>query len=119
MKKTMIYILAISALCAALLTGCGETRDYRTDTVNTPDNTGVLPEVDDLVPDMTEPDMNDGIVNDDNGIITENDNGNRTDYNNGTGTNGTMSNGTNANGSNQMSGTGGTTGSNGTGTARP
>ena len=68
MKKTMVYILALSMLAAALLAGCGETGDKRGDAAPTPDVTGKVPEMDDII-DIT-PDPRDGDVRDMDGFIT-------------------------------------------------
>ena len=76
MKKTMVYILALSMLAAALLAGCGETGDNRRDVPPSPDVTGPLPGTDDLTtvePDMMEPDPRDGDVRDTDGFITDGD----------------------------------------------
>ena len=75
MKKTMVYILALSMLAAALLAGCGETGDNRNDVTRAPDTTGNLPGTDDLMPDELEPDPRDGEVRDEDGFITDADNG--------------------------------------------
>ena len=117
MKKTMVYILALSMLAAALLAGCGETGDNRNDATVPPDATGNIPEMDDITPDEMEPDPRDGEVNDTDGFITEGDNaggGTNAGVGNdvsgltaGTGGNGGTAGGTNdANGGN---GTGGLT----------
>ena len=71
MKKALIYILALSALCAAL-TGCGDTRDERNNTMDPASSPDLLPDMEELIPGDMEPDMDDGIVNDTDGIITDN-----------------------------------------------
>ena len=109
MKKTMVYILALSMLAVTLLAGCGETGDNRNDMTGTPNATDAPGTDIDLVPDMLEPDTDDGRVNDTDGIITDGDNGG-SGATSGTGTNGNngMTNGT-ASGA-------GTAAGNGTGT---
>ena len=68
MKKTIVYILAAAALILAL-SGCGDNMNDSGFQV-TP-----RPEVS-MKPDVTAmPDANNGIVNDDDGVITEGDNG--------------------------------------------
>ena len=69
MKKTMVYILALSMLVVTLLAGCGEMGGSGNGTTDQPATTT------DLLPDVMEPDVDDGVVNDDNGIITDGDNG--------------------------------------------
>ena len=71
MKKALIYGLAISALCLAALTGCGDSRDMRNDTTAPANPTDVLPDMDELLPEAMVPDENDGIVTDRDGIIDE------------------------------------------------
>lgn len=74
MKKTMVWILALGVLCAALLTGCGETPDSGNgnNTTDTPASGS------DNAPETMLPDVSDGIVDDTDGIITDDDTG-RTD----------------------------------------
>ena len=79
MKKTVLYILAISMLCVVLLSGCGETGDRRNDVVTQPNATDMLPDMDEIVPDEMMPNEEDGIVNDTDGILNENDNENNQD----------------------------------------
>ena len=111
MKRTMVYILALSMLAAALLAGCGETGDNRNDATISPDETGNLPEADDLMPDMLEPDPRDGEVRDTDGFISDGiDNGGGNDAGIGNGVNG-LTNGTGADGG----ASGGTNDGNGTG----
>jgi len=62
MKKTIVCILAVMALVLAL-SGCGDNM--------VDDALHITPR-----PDVTSmPEVDDGIVNDDNGVITEEDNG--------------------------------------------
>ena len=74
MKKTMVWILALTVLCAALLTGCGETAGSGNgnNTADTPASGS------DNAPETMLPDVNDGFVDDTDGIITDGDTG-RTD----------------------------------------
>ena len=70
MKKVMVFVLALSLALSAMLAGCGEMRgrdDRTTAPTATPKQT--------IVPDTTTPDPQDGIVRDDDGIITESDSG--------------------------------------------
>ena len=70
MKKGMIYLIAISALLAALMSGCGEN------VVKNP-NTNAPTTVPDVTmrPEIGEPDVSDGVVKDTDGMITEGDSG--------------------------------------------
>ena len=65
MKKTMVCALALAVLCAALLTGCGEMsgNGNGNNTTDTPTSGS------DNVPETMLPDVNDGIVDDTDGII--------------------------------------------------
>lgn len=69
MKKTMVYILALSMAFSALLAGCGENKNNRPNA-----NPTGTPTLTDQPTTMT-PDPDDGTVNDNDGIITDNDNG--------------------------------------------
>lgn len=74
MKKTMVWILALTLAFSALLSGCGDMRKPAGDKTTpsaAPQHTAM--------PDITTPDPQDGIVKDDDGIITENDSGNGSD----------------------------------------
>ena len=63
MKKTMIYILALTLAFSTLLAGCGEMRDDKTPPAETPQAT--------ILPETMMPDPADGEVRDRDGIITE------------------------------------------------
>ena len=68
MKRAMVYLIAISTLLTALLSGCGEMKRPGTaDPTPAPKET--------VSPADMMPDESDGIVNDTDGIITEDDNG--------------------------------------------
>ena len=77
MKKTMVCILTLTVLCAALLTGCGETAGDRNNTAGTGGNgnNGTAASPTDNVPETMLPDVNDGIVDDTDGIIDDFDTG--------------------------------------------
>ena len=75
MKKTMVYILALSMVFSALLTGCGDKKTGRPNATPTPTTS---PEAS-ILPENMMPDPDDGNVNDDDGIITDDDNGPLTD----------------------------------------
>ena len=66
MKKTMVSILALLMVTAALLSGCGETGGRQDGSDN-----GILPDVDIDMPNGMQPDPVDGEVDDTDGIITE------------------------------------------------
>lgn len=68
MKKTMIYILALTLAFSTLLAGCGEMRDDKTPPAETPQAT--------ILPETMMPDPADGEVRDRDGIITDGDSGN-------------------------------------------
>ena len=111
MKKTMILVLALAMLAVSLLSGCGGTEGTRGDQQRAPESTGILPQVDDVVPDIKEPEMDDGLVDDTDGIITEREPGADTGARPHTDTGGSIGNG------NGTGATGGAGMSNGTGTA--
>lgn len=69
MKKTMAWVLVLGVLCAALLTGCGETAGdgNGNNTTDTPASGS------DNVPETMLPDVNDGVVDDTDGIIGDGD----------------------------------------------
>ena len=70
MKRAMIYLISISALLTALLSGCGENigkNPTATPPATSPDVT--------MQPEIVEPDVSDGVVKDTDGMITEGDNG--------------------------------------------
>ena len=68
MKKTIVYILTVAALALAL-SGCGGSMDDSG--IQVTPRPGVT-----MAPDVTAmPDVNNGVVNDDDGVITEGDNG--------------------------------------------
>lgn len=73
MKKTMACILTLAVLCAALLTGCGETAGDGNNTAGTAGNgnNASNPAADNNVPETMLPDVNDGIVDDTDGIIND------------------------------------------------
>lgn len=73
MKKTMVYILALSMAFSALLSGCGENKNNRPNTTPTVNPTATN------APATMMPDPEDGNVNDNDGIITDGDNGPLTD----------------------------------------
>ena len=129
MKKAMVYILALTLAFSALLAGCGENSSDRSSTRETP-----KPQTS-SAPETMMPDPEDGVVKDDDGIITDGDTGGILDDNiltdgsgtengiggmmNGNGTSGS-GNGSNSNSGNGTSGTGGKVGNgsmNGSGTA--
>lgn len=68
MKKTMVWTLALAVLCAALLTGCGEMAGD-----GNGNNTPASPS--DGAPETMLPDVNDGLVDDTDGIINDDDTG--------------------------------------------
>lgn len=70
MKRAMIYLIAISALLTAILSGCGE-HAMKNPNPNAPTTT---PDVT-MQPEIGEPDVSDGVINDTDGMITEGDNG--------------------------------------------
>ena len=76
MKKIMVCILALTVLCAVLLTGCGETAGDGNNTTGTAGNgnNGAASPTDN-VPETMLPDVNDGIVDDTDGIIDDFDTG--------------------------------------------
>ena len=74
MKKAMVYILALTVACSALLTGCGELRGTGSDT-SAPEET---PQTSAGSETMT-PDPKDGVVRDEDGLITEKDSGSATE----------------------------------------
>ena len=65
MKKAMVYILALTVAFSAMLTGCGEMGGTGSDTP-APTET---PQI------SATPDPSDGIVRDEDGLITEEDSG--------------------------------------------
>jgi len=69
MKRAMVYLIALSALLTALLTGCGEGR------MNQPGTTPTSAPETTILPEQNMPDETDGIVGDTDGIITKDDNG--------------------------------------------
>lgn len=69
MKKTMVWILVLSVLCAALLTGCGEMAGDGNNTTGRPTSGS------DNTPETMLPDVNDGVVDDTDGIISDFDTG--------------------------------------------
>lgn len=73
MKKTMVCILTLTVLCAALLAGCGETAGDGNHTTGTANggNNGTAVNPTDNVPETMLPDVNDGIVDDTDGIIDD------------------------------------------------
>lgn len=102
MKKTIVYIL-VAAILTASLCACGSSGTLDDPGYNSTDRPGAVPS---SVPDMT-PDVNDGIVNDRDGMIDSGDNGTTarggsgTAYSNGTANQNSTANqnGTAANGS--------------------
>ena len=72
MKKTIVYILVVSALVLAL-GGCGSTMNDGM--IDNAIHVTPRPEVT-MKPEVTSmPEVNNGVVNDDDGVITEGDNG--------------------------------------------
>ena len=69
MKKTMVWVLTLTVLCAALLAGCGETAGDG----NGNNTTGTPASPSDGAPETMLPDVNDGLVDDTDGIITDDD----------------------------------------------
>ena len=73
MKKTMVYVIALTLALSTFLAGCGEMRgsdDRSTLPSATPQQT--------LLPETMMPDPEDGVVRDNDGIITDNDTGSTT-----------------------------------------
>ena len=73
MKKTMVYVLALTLAFSTFLAGCGEMRgtDGRTTAPTaTPQQT--------MIPETMMPNPEDGVVRDNDGIITDGDSGNGT-----------------------------------------
>ena len=69
MKKAMVYVIALSLALSVMLTGCG--MDGRpTAPTATPKQT--------ILPETMMPDLKDGVVNDNDGIIEDRDNGSGT-----------------------------------------
>ena len=73
MKRAMIYLIAISALLTALLSGCGENVGKNPTTTPPASNPNVT-----MKPEVGEPNVSDGVINDTDGVITEGDNGGST-----------------------------------------
>jgi len=71
MKRVMVYLVALSVLLTAMLSGCGENLT-RQPAKTTPTPT-VRPQ-ESMVPETMLPDESDGIVTDTDGIITDEDN---------------------------------------------
>ena len=69
MKKTMVYILALSMAFSLLLVGCGENMTQKKEPAATKAPQTAAPTESML------PDPEDGVVRDDDGIITDNDTG--------------------------------------------
>ena len=74
MKKTMVYVIALTLAFTTLLAGCGEMRG----TDGTPATPSATP-MQTSLPETMMPNPEDGVVNDRDGIITDNDNGNVTE----------------------------------------
>ena len=75
MRKAMVYILALTLAFSTLLAGCGENTKDRDGTKETQKpQTSAAPET-------MMPDPEDGVVKDDDGIITDGDTGSVTDDN--------------------------------------
>ena len=73
MKKTMVYVIALTLVLSTFLAGCGEMRgsdDRSTLPSATPQQT--------LLPETMMPNPEDGVVRDNDGIITDNDTGSTT-----------------------------------------
>ena len=68
MKKTIVYILALASLVLTM-SGCGGSMNDSGLRVTPVPEVTMKPQVSAM------PDVNDGVVNDDNGVITEGDNG--------------------------------------------
>ena len=73
MKRAMVYLIAISALVSALLSGCGEMGTKAPATTPAPSAT-VKPQ-ETMLPETMLPDESDGIVKDTDGIIEDSDTG--------------------------------------------
>ena len=74
MKKTMVYVLALTLAFSALLSGCGDMRR--------PEGSKATPTAapqQTVQPGTMTPDPKDGVVRDDDGIITKEDSGNVTE----------------------------------------
>lgn len=71
MKKAMVYILALTMVFSALLSGCGENKGGNATPTATPTATPSAT----VPPASMTPAPEDGIVNDEDGIITDDDNG--------------------------------------------
>lgn len=108
MKKAMVYILALTMLFTVMLSGCGENRGNGNNGGTDPKNTDILPEV-------SMPVVEDGEVEDTDGIITDDDNGTGTVTGGDTGMGNNGGNGTGNTGAGNGNGNGGngTTGGNG------
>ena len=70
MKKSMVYVIALTLAFSTLLAGCGDMRG----TDGTPTAPTATP-LQTMIPETMTPNPEDGIVNDRDGIITDNDNG--------------------------------------------
>ena len=68
MKKTIVYIMAAAALILAL-SGCGDNMSDSGLQVTPRPEVSMKPQVSAM------PDVNNGVVNDDDGVITDGDNG--------------------------------------------
>ncbi len=81
MKKTMVSVFALLVLTASLLSGCGETGERREDYDPAQSGNGQDPSM--LIPEVTEPNPVDGVVDDTDGLITEHETADNTAQNSG------------------------------------
>lgn len=71
MKRTMVYVLALTLAFSTLLAGCGEMTNGKDGKTGTP--TAAPQQT--VVPGTVTPDPADGVVRDQDGIITDGDTG--------------------------------------------
>ncbi len=79
MRRAIGYILALSMLCSVMLSGCGENRTDRNKVTETgtPQSTAAPQSsaTPTLLPESMMPDVEDGVVKDDDGVISDTDTG--------------------------------------------
>ena len=71
MRKMMVFVIALSMAAVMLLSGCGEIKG-----TNGKENAPTATPQQTMRPEDVMPDPNDGVVRDDDGIITDGDTGN-------------------------------------------